>query len=83
MKVEIEVGKPVEVKDVVIPDLWHIGQMMESDMRYSLHAKAVLDCWAMAHAFKRALVALESGNGKRCMVCGWKGGKHEPTCPER
>jgi len=49
----------VDIRELVIPDLWHIAQMMESDLRYSLHAKAVLDTWAIAHSLKRELLKLQ------------------------
>ena len=47
--------KKMPLSEVVIPDLWPIGQMMEADRRYELHAKAVLDCWTIAHGLKRVL----------------------------
>lgn len=60
MQIELRVGQPVELSEIVIPDLWHVAQMMEQDLRYSLHARDVLDCWAMAHRFKAKLEAIEA-----------------------
>lgn len=59
--------KTVEVKDIVIPDLWHIHRRMVGEaLKTSLEtregrlerewlnreAQAVLDCWHLAHGLK-------------------------------
>jgi len=51
--------KKVDIRELIIPDLWPIAQMMEGDLRYSLHAQAVLDTWAIAHSLQRELMSLQ------------------------
>jgi hypothetical protein len=46
----------VRLRDVEIPDLWHIACALRKDRRYGPSAAdAVLACWYLAHDLKRNL----------------------------
>jgi len=51
--------REVAVKDIQIPDLWHIAKSVDDEGRKSA-AEAVLECWHLCHDLLAAVSEAES-----------------------